>query len=149
MELYYGEANWNRILEQEKTQPSGNPFASLRLLTMSDRDVESQLEDHLHSLQDEDCYQILLSHRPELFDVYAAAGVDLSLTGHTHGGQVSLFKRWTPAHFSKYGNRFLTGLKHNSQGIPIIITNGLGTSRKDIRLFTPSEVVLVVLKKIH
>lgn len=43
---------------------------------------ESQLEDHLHSLQDEDCYQILLSHRPELFDVYAAAGVDLSLTGH-------------------------------------------------------------------
>ena len=48
---------------------------------------ESQLEDHLHSLQDEDCYQILLSHRPELFDVYAAAGVDLSLTGHAHGGQ--------------------------------------------------------------
>ena len=47
---------------------------------------ESQLEDHLHSLQDEDCYQILLSHRPELFDVYAAAGVDLSLTGHAHGG---------------------------------------------------------------
>ena len=45
MELYYGEANWNSIREQEKTQPSGNPFASLRLLTMSDQEVESQLED--------------------------------------------------------------------------------------------------------
>ena len=48
---------------------------------------------------------------------------------------------------SKYGNRFLTGLKYNSAGIPVIITNGLGTSRKDVRLFTPSEVVLVVLHK--
>ena len=43
--------------------------------------------------------------------------------------------------------RFLTGLKYNSAGIPVIITNGLGTSRKDVRLFTPSEVVLVVLHK--
>ena len=35
----------------------------------------------------------------------------------------------------------------NSLGIPVIITNGIGTSRKDIRLFTPSEVVLVILHK--
>ena len=100
------------------------------------------------SLRAED-FVVMLVHTPDYVEDTDVSNTDLALAGHTHGGQVSLFKRWTPAHFSKYGNRFLTGLKHNSQGIPIIITNGLGTSRKDIRLFTPSEVVLVILKKIH
>jgi len=36
-----------------------------------------------------------------------------------------------------------------SQGTPVIITNGLGTSRIDVRLFTPSEVVLVVLHRVE
>lgn len=95
-------------------------------------------------LQEHD-FVIMLTHTPDYVEDVDVANTDLALAGHTHGGQVSLFKRWTPAHFSKYGNRFLTGLKYNSRGIPVIISNGLGTSRKDIRLFTPSEVVLVVL----
>lgn len=98
------------------------------------------------SLRAED-FVVMLVHTPDYAEDTDISNTDLALAGHTHGGQVSLFKRWTPAHFSKYGNRFLTGLKHNSQGIPIIITNGLGTSRKDIRLFTPSEVVVIELLK--
>lgn len=90
-------------------------------------------------------FVVMLTHTPDYVEDVDVSNTDLALAGHTHGGQVSLFKRWTPAHFSKYGNRFLTGLKYNSQGIPVIISNGLGTSRKDVRLFTPSEVVLVVL----
>lgn len=91
-------------------------------------------------------FVVMLVHTPDYVEDTDVLNTDLALAGHTHGGQVSLFRRWSPAHFSKYGNRFLTGLKHNSQGIPLIITNGLGTSRKDIRLFTPSEVVVVELK---
>lgn len=91
-------------------------------------------------------FVVMLVHTPDYVEDTDVSNTDLALAGHTHGGQVSLFRRWSPAHFSKYGNRFLTGLKHNSQSIPLIITNGLGTSRKDIRLFTPSEVVVVELK---
>lgn len=98
------------------------------------------------SLKPED-FVIMLTHTPDYVEDVDISNTDLALAGHTHGGQVSLFKRWTPARFSKYGNRFLTGMKKNSQGIPVIITNGLGTSRKDIRLFTPSEVVLIVLHR--
>ena len=98
------------------------------------------------ALQEED-FVLMLVHTPDYVEDVSVVHTDLALAGHTHGGQVSLFRRWTPAHFSKYGNRFLTGLKYNSAGIPVIITNGLGTSRKDVRLFTPSEVVLVVLHK--
>lgn len=94
-----------------------------------------------------DDYVIMLVHTPDYAEDTDISNTDLVLAGHTHGGQVSFFKRYTPAHFSKYGTRFMTGLKHNSAGIPVIITNGIGTSRKDIRLFTPSEIVLVTLYK--
>lgn len=94
-----------------------------------------------------DDYVIMLVHTSDYAEDTDISNTDLVLAGHTHGGQVSFFKRYTPAHFSKYGTRFMTGLKHNSAGIPVIITNGIGTSRKDIRLFTPSEIVLVTLYK--
>ena len=92
-------------------------------------------------------FVVLLTHTPDYVEDVPVTNTDLALAGHTHGGQVSLFHRWSPARFSHYGHRFLTGLRHNSAGIPIIISNGLGTSRKDIRLFTPSEVVLIVLHR--
>ena len=92
-------------------------------------------------------FVLMLVHTPDYAEDVDITHTDLVMAGHTHGGQVSFFNRYTPAHFSKYGNRFLTGLKYNSKGIPVIISNGLGTSRKDIRLFTPSEVVLVVLHR--
>lgn len=94
-----------------------------------------------------DDYVIMLVHTPDYAEDTDISNTDLVLAGHTHGGQVSFFKRYTPAHFSKYGTRFMTGLKHNSAGIPVIVTNGIGTSRKDIRLFTPSEIVLITLHK--
>lgn len=91
-----------------------------------------------------DDFVLLMTHTPDYVEDVDVTNTDLAFAGHTHGGQVSLFKSWTPAkHFSKYGNRFLTGMKENSAGIPIIISNGIGTSRKDVRLFTPSEVVVV------
>ncbi len=37
-----------------------------------------------------DAVRLLLSHRPEAFDAAAAAGVPLTLAGHTHGGQVAV-----------------------------------------------------------
>lgn len=97
------------------------------------------------SLKPED-FVVMLTHTPDYVEDVDISNTDLALAGHTHGGQISLFNRWTPAKFSKYGNRFLTGKKYNSSGVPVIISNGLGTSRRDVRLFTPSEVVLIVLE---
>ena len=93
----------------------------------------------------DDQFVLLLTHTPDYAEDVDVSKADLVLAGHTHGGQVSLMKKYSPAHFSKYGNRFLTGKTTNTKGIPVIITNGLGTSRADVRLFTPSEVVMIVL----
>ena len=52
---------------------------------------------------------------------------------------------WAPITASHYGQRFLKGLNWNSAGQPVITTTGIGTSRRDIRLFAPSEVILLTL----
>ncbi|WP_455664309.1 metallophosphoesterase [Phocaeicola sp.] len=96
-----------------------------------------------------DDFVVLLTHTPDYAEDTNVSNANLVLAGHTHGGQVSLFKKYSPVKHSVYGNRFLTGWKENSKGTPVIITNGLGTSRVNVRLFTPSEVVLVVLHRVE
>lgn len=96
-------------------------------------------------LNDSD-FVIMLVHTPDYAQDTDISNTDLVLSGHTHGGQVTLFGIYAPVIPSKYGQRFRTGLKYNDQGTPIIITNGLGTSQRNIRAFAPSEVVVVELR---
>lgn len=93
-------------------------------------------------------FVILLTHTPDYVEDVPITNTDLALAGHTHGGQITLFGIYAPITNSKYGQRFRSGLKENSAGIPIIISNGLGTSRKNMRLFAPSDLILIKLKKV-
>ena len=72
-----------------------------------------------------DDFILLLTHTPDYAEDTDVSNANLVLAGHTHGGQVSLFKKYSPVKHSIYGNRFQTGRKENSAGVPIIITNGL------------------------
>ena len=91
-------------------------------------------------------FVILLTHTPDYVEDTDISGVDLALAGHTHGGQVTLFGLYAPITASKYGNRFRTGLRHNSQDIPVIISGGLGTSRRNIRFCAPTDIIVVTLQ---
>lgn len=95
-----------------------------------------------------DDFVILLTHTPDYAEDVPVTNADLVLAGHTHGGQVTLFGLYAPVVPSRYGQRFLTGLKYNSAHVPMIITNGIGTSKKAVRMFAPSEVVLIVLHRL-
>jgi len=95
--------------------------------------------------KDSTLFTILMTHTPDYIEDVDCKNTDLALAGHLHGGQVTLFRLYAPILPSHYGQRFRTGLKYNSQGIPIIISNGIGTSRKKIRFGAPSEVQLIVL----
>lgn len=92
-------------------------------------------------------FVILLTHTPDYAEEVPITNTDLVLAGHTHGGQVTLFGLYAPVIPSAYGQHFRTGLKYISAHIPVIVTNGIGTSRKRLRLFAPSEIVVVVLHK--
>lgn len=92
-------------------------------------------------------FVILLTHTPDYAEDVDITHTDLALAGHTHGGQVTLFGWIVPKTGSKYGKRFLTGLNYNSLGIPVITTNGLGTSQIKVRTGARSEVVVITLKR--
>ncbi|NDW11751.1 metallophosphoesterase [Bacteroides sp. 214] len=94
-------------------------------------------------------FVILLVHTPDYVEDVSVAGADLALAGHTHGGQVTLFGLYAPQTNSHYGQRFRTGMNRNSDGMSVYTTNGLGTSRKKIRMFAPTEVVLITLRQLR
>ena len=91
-------------------------------------------------------FTILLCHTPDYAE-RSSAKVDLVLSGHTHGGQVSLLGIYTPVKNSCYGSRFLRGRNTATSGATVITTNGVGTSRRKVRFCVPSELVHVILKK--
>lgn len=93
-----------------------------------------------------DCFTIILSHTPD-FAQDTRVPCDLVLAGHTHGGQVSMLGLYTPVKNTKYGARFLRGLNSTTDGVPVITTNGVGTSRRKLRFCVPSEIVVITFKR--
>lgn len=91
-------------------------------------------------------YTILLVHTPDYAQMVDASA-DIVLSGHTHGGQVSLFGLYTPVKNTRYGTRFLRGMNSTDRGVSVVTTNGVGTSRRKIRFCVPSEIVVVTLRR--
>ena len=100
-------------------------------------------------LQESD-FTILLSHNPDFFDELSETEqecVDLMLSGHTHGGQVTAFGFYAPRKTAKA--EYISGrVKPNSDGrATVIVSNGVGTTSLPIRFFARPQIVLVTLKK--
>lgn len=89
----------------------------------------------------DDAPVILLAHEPDIA-VRVPDRVSLTLSGHTHGGQVRLLG-WSPLVPSDFGNRFAYG--HVREPCDIIISGGLGCSIAPVRIGVPPEIVLVTL----
>ena len=110
----------------------------------NNRDNVAQVLSEQHS--SDDGYTIVLSHRPEFFDVYVSAGVDLVFTGHVHGGQVRIpfiggvFSQ-RQGFFPEYDAGIFTEGKTS-----MIVSRGLGNSRFPLRVNNPPEIVAVELK---
>ena len=85
---------------------------------------------------------ILLAHEPDIFPKVPER-VALTLSGHTHGGQVRLFG-YSPMVPSKYGNRYAYGHVFE-EGRHLIVSGGLGTSILPVRFGVPPEILLIEL----
>lgn len=85
---------------------------------------------------------ILMAHEPDIFP-QVPDRVALTLSGHTHGGQVRLFGH-TPIVPSRYGSRFAYGhiIEDNRH---LIVSAGLGCSILPVRFGSPPEIVLIEL----
>ena len=110
-------------------------------------DSQDVMENKLNGFSIEDSsFSILLSHRPELFDVYAEKNIDLILSGHAHGGQIRLpfigaVIAPNQGLFPKYNQGKYTNGNSN-----MIVSGGLGNSVVPFRFNNPPELVLIELK---
>ncbi len=86
---------------------------------------------------------IVLAHDPDVFP-YMPDRVALTLSGHTHGGQIAIPVLRRAAIPSRYGERYARGhvVEH---GRHLYVTSGLGTSGLPLRLFAPPEIVVLEL----
>jgi predicted MPP superfamily phosphohydrolase len=85
---------------------------------------------------------ILLAHEPDIFP-NVPARVSLTLSGHTHGGQINIFG-WKPVVPSRYGSRYAGGLVVE-ESRSLVISRGLGCSVVPIRFMSRPEIVLLEL----
>lgn len=92
-------------------------------------------------------FKILLSHRPELFDIYSDSSVDLIFSGHAHGGQFRLpFIGGLVAPDQGFFPKLTEGV-HTSNNTSMIISRGLGNSIIPLRIFNRPELIVVTLSK--
>ena len=86
---------------------------------------------------------LLLAHEPDIFPKVPDR-VSLTLSGHTHGGQVALPFFGRPVVPSAYGQRYAYG-HIVEEGRHLIVSGGLGCSIMPIRFGVPPEIVVVDL----
>jgi predicted MPP superfamily phosphohydrolase len=89
-------------------------------------------------------FPILLAHHPHAFDAAAAAGIPLTVSGHTHGGQLMLSDG---AGFGPLLYRYWSGLyrKPAHDGAALVVSNGVG-NWFPLRTRAPAEIIHLTLR---
>lgn len=111
--------------------------------------AQTVMEQHLQQLAgEEDEFTVLLSHRPELFEIYAESYVDLVLSGHAHGGQFRLpFVGGLVAPNQGFFPDYDAGI-YTKNGTNMLVSRGIGNSIIPIRLNNRPEVIVIELEAI-
>ena len=92
-------------------------------------------------IPDDDTPVVLLAHEPDIF-VDVPSRVSLTLSGHTHGGQVAVPYVGRPVVPSAYGERLAYGhIVEDDRHL--IVSGGLGCSMLPVRFGVPPEIVLI------
>ena len=109
-------------------------------------DSESVVRQAIYDLQNEsDGYTILLSHRPELFDLYVETEMDLVFSGHAHGGQFRLpFVGGLVAPNQGFFPKYDAGL-FSEGSTNMIVSRGVGNSIIPIRFNNRPEIIVATL----
>jgi len=140
-ERYAGLNNVMTLLETTKLKTLRNESAHFGQLQIIGIDDENDVAERLRKIKiDPEKFALLLYHRPEGIEAASEAGVDLMLTGHTHGGQIFPFNYYIRRHF-----RYLKGLYRHENSY-LYVSTGTGTWGPRMRLGSKSEIILIKLR---
>jgi predicted MPP superfamily phosphohydrolase len=91
--------------------------------------------------------RLLLSHNPDVAEhLPSRLRVDLMLSGHTHGGQVSLPRIGAPFIASRFGKRYLGGLCQGPR-CRVLVSRGVGVAGIPVRMGVPPELCHITLRR--
>ncbi len=108
---------------------------------------EPDISPSVKDTKDKD-FVIVLSHNPDYMEFLTSHKVDLVLSGHTHGGQCTLFGWWAPVVPSLFGNKYRTGVIKTALST-VIVTNGIGTISPPLRFFARPQINVIYLYTKH
>ncbi|MEU5416157.1 metallophosphoesterase [Streptomyces clavifer] len=153
---YYSEAQgWVDLMDELGWEPLRNRHLLLErggdaLVVAGVDDVTAEssglaghrahLAGALHGA-DADLPVLLLAHQPKFIDRAAAHGVDLQLSGHTHGGQI-----WPFHYLVRLDQPAVAGLSRHGARTLLYTSRGTGFWGPPFRVFAPSEITLLVLR---
>lgn len=110
---------------------------------LTDEEKEENVRSRLSALLAErEEYTLLLAHRPEFFEIYAACGADFTMSGHVHGGQIRLPLIGGLASFGRPD----AGL-YTDGDAAMAVSRGLGNSLFPFRVNNCPEVAMIILQK--
>jgi predicted MPP superfamily phosphohydrolase len=84
---------------------------------------------------------LLLAHQPKQIGAAVAAGVDLQISGHTHGGQI-----WPFHLLVRLDQPVVRGLSRHGARTQLYTSRGTGFWGPPLRIFAPSEITLLTLR---
>ena len=111
----------------------------------NDRFVRQYLEG-VEPLVAHDAINILMSHNPNTFDRAAELGIELSLAGHTHGGQLALEFVSPEIAPSRLVTPYVAGW-FSKPGAQLYVNRGIGTIGVPMRVGAPPEITLFELAR--
>lgn len=111
--------------------------------------MEERIGNLSEEINGQDQFQILLSHRPELFSLYTDHEFDVVFSGHAHGGQFRIpFVGGLIAPDQGFPPRYTSGT-YTSNNTTMVVNRGLGNSVIPVRFLNRPEVVLVTLESVN
>jgi len=122
----------------------GNSDGKIRIGGVGAENDRQDIDDAVGNATPSD-FVILLRHEPDYFTKVNKSMVDLVLSGHTHGGQVTFFGLWTPF-LPPDGQKYVSGI-YKEGNSTLIVSNGIGTVNFPVRFFARPQIIVITLKR--
>jgi len=151
---YSGARSWTEKVRELGFQPLRNERIEIRdgdacfdLVGVDDHHGSHFANDGGEDLEaalagrDRERPAILLAHDPSTFKRASGLGIDLQISGHTHGGQI-----WPFGHLVRLAIPFVAG-RFECQGAQLYVSRGTGFWGPPMRLRAPAEITEIVVRR--
>lgn len=132
--------NGNQVLKI-----NGDQLNLIGVADTADLELFAGWRSALHGI-DPEAFKIVLAHRPRFFQQTIDSGIDLQLSGHTHGGQIALDVFGAKLSISHMTQKYVAGYYKEGES-HLYVNSGVGMVFAPVRVSVPPEITLLTLSR--